>query len=148
MIHTQFSLLTRHTVVDPVVSDNRPYQLCSLPLHTVAVPVVSDNGSSSFVLFVTSLQSRDYVFTLLQLNYFILSIVFLNTISTGFFSITAKKASLSFFFERNLFLQFDWFYFRYLPNIIVWFIPTIIYIIYHSIFRSSDSKLSLFDATV
>ena len=34
-----------------------------------------------------------------------------NTISTGFISITAKKVSLFYVLERNLFLQFGWFYF-------------------------------------
>ena len=72
---------------------------------TVVVPVVCDNGQSSFVLFVKSYVKVLHSF---ELTSFVLSMVWSNTISTGFLAITAKK--LSFYLGEKL-LPMIWLFF-------------------------------------
>ena len=56
--------------------------------------------------------------------------------------ITAKEVSDFFvlFWSVTCYLLLDWFYFLNIPKLTVWVLLPIIYIIYHFIFQSSDSK--------
>ena len=71
---------------------------------TIVDPVVSNNGQSLFVLFVASLQSYNYVVTYSLLTSFILSIVFADTTCSYFVAITAKKVSLFYVLDKQIFL--------------------------------------------
>ena len=91
--------LTNHLSTIFIISffKNLVWNRLSAVNATYVVPVVSDNRQPWFVFFIVLIHSCNYISTYIQLTYFILSIVFLNTISTGFVVITEKKVSLSFF---------------------------------------------------
>ena len=50
LIQQKFCSLSLHTVIAPVLIDNRPYPFWYIPLHTLVSPVVSYNGTSSFFI--------------------------------------------------------------------------------------------------
>ena len=89
---------------------------------TAVVPDVCDNRQLSLILFVVFLLWYEYSVTCFLLTYFILSIDFSNTISSGLVSVKSKKAILSLVFDHNLFLLFDWIYFLKQHKVIVWVI--------------------------
>ena len=85
-----------------------------------------------------------YIFLI---NLFYLSIIFSNTISTGFVAITEKKVSLFLFLIEISFFQFDCFYYFKQHKVIVWVILTT-YINYlpftfSEIWFETDSLLTL-----
>ena len=99
-------------------------------------------------MFVASLKSYNYGVTYVRLTSFILSIVFLDTISTGLVAMKENKSSVFFVFERNLFQWFDWFYFLiHLKSFYVsyWLF---IYIKCWFLFQTYSPKQILFPATV
>ena len=69
----------------------------------VVDPYVSGKGGSFFVFFDTFIKLHGYVVIYFWFTYSILSIVFLNAISTDLKSITAKKVSLFFILDWKLF---------------------------------------------
>ena len=68
-------------------------------------PVLSESGPSLFVIFVASIHLYNYSFAQFQFTPFILSIICLNTISTGLGPITANKVCRFSVFGENLFLH-------------------------------------------
>ena len=97
---------------------------------TVVAPVVSDKGQYLFFNYCidTLIQLHCFIFLI---KYFILSIVWLNTISTNFVSVASKKIGLFICSGENLFLHFDSFYYSKIYEVVVWVI-LIIYIHYFS----------------
>ena len=77
------------------------------------------------------------------IDLFILSIILLNTISTGFVVITPKKSSLYIVLGGKLCLWLDGFNLFYLHKFIVWVLLTIIYIVSLFVFQTSDLKPTL-----
>ena len=101
MIWNQSSFLSLHAAIAPVD-----------PVASVA----SYNKKLLFVLFDASLNSYDSTVKHFWITYFILSIISLDTISTGFVDITGKEVSLFVFLEQTLFLLFDRYYFLIFPK--------------------------------
>ena len=91
----------------------------------IFIPVLSDIWKLTFALFLALMYSYHYGVTYIQLTSFHLSIMFSNTISTDFVSITSKKVSLFLIFYTNLCLWIDCFIISKKHEIIVWVIMTI-----------------------
>ena len=80
---------------------------------TIVVTVLSDTGQSSFSLFLVLIQAYLYGFTYIRLTSFILSVVYLNTISNVFVAIIENKVSLCFFGSKSCFYIATVFFFQY-----------------------------------
>ena len=100
---------------------------------------MSDNRQASF-FFVALINSNYYTIISFWLSHFILSIIFLNIISTNFVAITC----LFFVLDRNLFLQFGCIYFSgKIKSSYEYYWPSI-YIVYYFLFQTSYLKQTLF----
>ena len=108
----------------------------STSIATVVDPVISDKGPLLLVLFFSLTHWYYYVVIYFQLAYFILSKICSNTISTGFVIIIAKKVSLFFAFDQNLFIRFDYFFLLEQDEVIVWVILTVYTHYFSSIFSN------------
>ena len=111
----------------------------SAAISTIVAIVVIYKGKSSLVLSIAFIHWCNYLVIYILSTYFILSNVLLNTVSTGFVYITAKKGGFQY-----LFIWFYWFYFTKNTKSLFESYWPFIYIIHHFLFQTYDLKLALF----